>query len=646
MTTLKRSRGAAFLLAATTVAAAANAQLPPGPGGPPTVPPGGGPLTPPLKVTPIAPGSVQRAPPRVLPTPPAVWTFAELKVEAVDPTRIRLAWQGREGATHYRVYRDDAFVTEVAAGSPLSFLDETRTPGQSAAYFVEALQQPSGPTRVGPVTPAPGSAGTLKNTVVLQPGPVVLERSQKKTGITPSLEAPRDLSVTLTDAKKRIVRIAWSLPKWVTGVELLRDGAALVRTTSAAATFIDDAPPMAGTHVYAVRTLYTAGPAKNIFRSADSPSLSLRTSPFRMVAIGDSIMWGQGLADSAKFTTLTRDGIRTALNVEVELTSFAHSGAILRGTTGALPGIGQQESLGFDQNALVTPGEIPNSFPTIFHQLNVQGAAPAVKRNEVDLVLVDGCINDVGVMSILNPKSTPSAIRAMAQTKCAPMTEVLTRIHALYPAARIVVTGYYPIVSQLSDLTALPVLVASAVGTAALVTPLLGIPPDPVAAVVAIAAAIGGTSALRTKLSESSEAFYSASSAALTNAAATASTQAGVPSMATFAPLPYEPKNAYAAPSSWLWLVPTGAVANDQDDVITARTASCHQAGVLDRSVGRPVIPGAAAPSGLDMLKCERASMGHPNHPGAQAYATAIAKAIQPNMATWRERFATVRRAP
>lgn len=642
MSILKRPRGAALLLATTTLASLASAQLPPGPGpggppgGPPIVPPGGGPRVPPLKIIPVAPGSVQPTPGgRILPTPPALWTFADIKVEAVDPTRVRVVWQGREGATQYRVYRDDAFVTEIAAGSPLSFLDETRTPGQSATYFVEAVQQQPGPAR----------AGSGKGGLVPQLGPAVLERSQKKTGITPSLEAPRDLSVTLTDAKKRIVRIAWSLPKWVTGVELLRDGAALVRTTSATATFIDDAPPMAGTHVYAVRTLYTAGPARNIFRSADSPSLSLRTSPFRMVAIGDSIMWGQGLADGAKFTTLTRDGIRTALNVEVELTSFAHSGAILRGT-GALPAIGQQESLGFDQNALVTPGEIPNSFPTIFHQLNVQGAAPAVKRNEVDLVLVDGCINDVGVMTILNPQSTSSAVRSAAQTKCAPMATVLTRIHALYPAARIVVTGYYPIVSPLSDLTALPVLVASAVGAAALATPLLGIPPDPIAAIAAIAAGIGGTAALRTKLSESSEAFYGSSNAALTTAAATASTQAGVPSMATFAPLPYEPKNAYAAPSSWLWLVPTGAVANDQDDVIAARSASCHQAGVIDRSVGRSVVPGAAAASGTDMLKCERASMGHPNHAGAQAYAAAIAKAIQPNMATWRERFATVRRAP
>ncbi len=644
--TTKLSRSAAVLLATTTLASLGSAQLPPRPGGPPMVPPGGGPLAPPLKIAPIAPGSAQRTPPRVVPGPPTLWTFAELKVEAVDPTRVRLAWQGREGATHYRVYRDDVFVTEIAAGAPLSFLDETRTPGQSASYFVEAMQQPSGPTRVAPVTPAPGGPGTLKNTVVPQFGPTMLERTQKKAGITPALEAPRDLSVTLTDAKKRIVRIAWSLPKWVTGVELLRDGAALVRTTSAAATFIDDAPPMAGTHVYAVRTLYTAGPAKTIFRSADSGSVSLRTSPFRMVAIGDSIMWGQGLADSAKFTSLTRDAIRSALNVEVELTSFAHSGAILRGNTGPLPAVGQRESLGFDQNALVTPGEVPNSFPTILHQLNVSGAGPSVKRAEVDLVLVDGCINDVGVMSILNPKSTPSAVRAMAQTKCAPMADVLNRIHVLYPGARIVVTGYYPIVSQLSDLTALPVLVASAVGAAALTTPLLGIPPDPVAAVAVIALAIGGTSTLRTKLSASSDAFYTASNAALTDAAANASTQAGIPSLVTFAPLPFEPKNAYAAPSSWLWLVPTGAVANDQDDVIAARSVSCHQAGILDRSVGKPVVPGAAAASDVDMLKCERASMGHPNRTGAQAYVTAIGKAIQPNMASWRERFATVRRAP
>ncbi len=466
---------------------------------------------------------------------------------------------------------------------------------------------------------------------------------------TPALTPPAGLSVTLADRKKQLVRVAWSLPKWVSAVEILRDGAPFVRTTSPATTTYDDIPPLWGTHTYAVRTLYTAGPSKTLFRSDATAALTLRTAPFRMVAMGDSIMWGQGLADSAKFTSLTRDAIRANLGVDVELTSFAHSGAILREPTAplVLPAVGQPEITPFNQALLTTSGEVPNSYSTILHQINVQApSTTSLVRSEVDLVLVDGCINDVGVQNVLNPLTATAAVQATTETKCKAMEGVLNRAHAVFPNAAIVVTGYYPIVSALTDLSLIPPLVATVVGPAALaVAPALSLPPDPVLAVAAIAGALHLTEAKRQNLIANSLALYNTSNSVLAAAAQSASAQAGSASLITFAKVPFEPKNAYGAPARWLWLIPTGLVPNDQDDVIAERGTKCHQAGALDRSVGSPLVPGATAATGVDMLKCERASMGHPNRAGAQAYAAAIATALQGHMPGWRTRYATTRSA-
>src|SRR5207253_1737040 len=67
----------------------------------------------------------------------------------------------------------------------------------------------------------------------------------------------------------------------------------------------------------------------------------------------------------------------------------------------------------------------------------------------VDLSIVNGCINDVESRRLLNAANTPDNIRALAQEKCgAPIEALLTRIATVFPAAHVVIIGYYPILSE------------------------------------------------------------------------------------------------------------------------------------------------------------------------------------------------------
>src|SRR5205807_9988659 len=69
--------------------------------------------------------------------------------------------------------------------------------------------------------------------------------------------------------------------------------------------------------------------------------------------------------------------------------------------------------------------------------------------SQIDLVLVNGCINDLDSRRLLNAANTPDRIRELAQAKCGPpMEALLERITNVFANANVVVTGYYPILSE------------------------------------------------------------------------------------------------------------------------------------------------------------------------------------------------------
>ena len=112
--------------------------------------------------------------------------------------------------------------------------------------------------------------------------------------------------------------------------------------------------------------------------------------PFRMAVIGDSVMWGQGLAEQDKIHTKVLSYIASGLNGRpVEKQVAAHSGAII--------GL-KAPDLNAEYAANGMSGEMPRGHPTIGWQATNQIRNPEL----VDLVVMNGGINDVEVTQILS----------------------------------------------------------------------------------------------------------------------------------------------------------------------------------------------------------------------------------------------------
>jgi hypothetical protein len=156
---------------------------------------------------------------------------------------------------------------------------------------------------------------------------------------------------------------------------------------------------------------------------------------FRIVSLGDSIVWGQGLLDGEKFTTLVQRTLQSKFTGTVTLENLAHSGAVI-GASGATG------------NPQI--GEVPASRLSIIEQCDGYDNSPET----VDLVLMDGGINDVGVSTILNPLALIPSLDARVRHACHDgMLVLLNKVSAKFskPSCRILVTGYYPILSAKSD---------------------------------------------------------------------------------------------------------------------------------------------------------------------------------------------------
>lgn len=344
-------------------------------------------------------------------------------------------------------------------------------------------------------------------------------------------------------------------------------------------------------------TVAAAATAPRIARGAGVPTRRREREPrpFNVVAIGDSIIWGQGLPPDAKFTSLTRGWLEERLHRPVTLTVFAHSGAVIRRRP--------------DDSACtyrtVYAGEPPNLAPSIIAQAwwaagrarksCAGGPTPPAPDDEIDLVLLDGGINDVDIVHILNPAY--SSLAALTRKKCRTgMVSLLGDVALLFPNAKVVVTGYYPIVSEESDVSVL--------GPALLNVGVLGVPSQ----FTAFARKYGGEPQLRRRLAAQSLVFHR--TATESYVAAVARVNKAFNRDYRFVDPNFAPRNAIGAPDSWLWPV------NADDPAKSSRIAEC-----TDRYGLVSLLPDAG--------KCRAASMGHPNVAGAAAYAAGIVRELE-----------------
>jgi lysophospholipase L1-like esterase len=545
----------------------------------------------------------------------------ETSVSPRSPVAALVSWRDTGGAPGYDILRDGQMIQAVG-GDARAYVDGSLRPNTKYTYQVRT--RTAAPTSNWHPTLDPITGKYTKPAFTPVDGTAASSVPPRVTAavefVTPRALAPTSVSVAIRPYG--VNRITWTPRPETQWYVITRNGAGVrVAATGSPAVF-DDSELRAGTYTYTIHSLVRTADGVEVPGEPSQP-LAVVTRPFNIVAIGDSVMWGQGLAEGSKFVTKVKQQLASRLGGRtVRLFLFARSGAEL----GAAP-YPTQFPLAAEAQAVqelaAFSGEIPRSLPSIMHQ-GLTLAPAQIPPGDVDLVLMDGCINDVTVATILNPTITEADLGNRTRDFCGPKTmdERLARVHSTFPNARILLTGYFPIISSQSDLTAVAILMMNVGALSVAAAPLVGVPVDP--ATGAIAGAVT-SEVLRGKAVGSSALFHATSNSAL-QVSAVGSNQRLGGNRIRFVPIPFGPQNAYAAPQTWLWLVPTPGVPlpNAKDEVFDQRVQAC-------RSV--PNMPASCIP----------ASMGHPNVQGAQAYADAIMNTLGEFVPAWQMQFASVR---
>jgi hypothetical protein len=383
------------------------------------------------------------------------------------------------------------------------------------------------------------------------------------------------------------------------------------------------------------------GPAAN-------PAVVVRR-PLRMLVLVDSVMWGQGLLDENKFSYKLRNwlceqrGNAGCQNKEdVQIHVEAHSGAII-----TRPREKKDEEMEQRFTREVAPlkfyGEVNEGHPTVWGQIEL--AQRYYKNNsiplsEVDLIIVNGGINDMSGTKLLVNRLIGGDIRKLVEKHWKDMKGLLEKAADTFPNARIVVPGYFPLISESTP----PHILFET-----LKEWLFGSKEENEKMEKAIdkdwAAQSGETKDARANLilrdlAERSKQFVTESNAALESAVRELNKNrprlAVVPSgpetppdeaslRAMFVAIPFADENAYAASSTFLWKlgrrqgpfnlkcaednIVTKFVVNDE--MQNDRPCMCDHAGRRND------------------LVCFRAGAFHPNREGAKAYYEFIRKRLE-----------------
>lgn len=360
-------------------------------------------------------------------------------------------------------------------------------------------------------------------------------------------------------------------------------------------------------------------------------------TPYAMLSVGDSIMWGQGLRPENRFRELVRRRIVMETGMPVAELAMGRSGAVLHpmrdpdldqldgsvaSTVFSHPSPPIEEHYRPD----LFSREIPNNALSTLQQLVVARRLMEEHFKEgpsaVRWILLDGGINDMGIDGFLAPLRAWSEghflsgwhgwILEEARRIREPMESVLEQAQDFFPQADIVVNGYFPVFSYWS---------------AANIVRLQG---------VGVLHAMGAFSLFHTVtnlalsqpwgldlLASASTAWQVASNHELRSAVDNVRRRRPE-RIVTFARSHIEGRRCLFSPDSWLWgydgipdRVPTSweefaqvlAGATPEDEVILERSDRCDAVG--------------------GGITCRMASIGHPNREGAIDYALSIIEALE-----------------
>jgi hypothetical protein len=295
-----------------------------------------------------------------------------------------------------------------------------------------------------------------------------------------------------------------------------------------------------------------------------------------IVTFGDSICWGQGLKEEHKFDYLL------AKAKGLPFTRVAHSGAVI-GTSS-------------DSSTVAEAGEIPVVSPSVWQQVLAWK-----DWSQVEIVVLDGGINDVCLARILNPGTSTNHLIELVNQFCnKAMQELLeaTAEKLTVPGARVAVVGYFPILSAdsgESEAQFRTLLEMHGVATSSV-----------------IAGDSFSVSELVPQVVQNCLTFWNRSDAALQAAVDGANARLGR-DVCVFVKLPFSEVNALWAPQSLLWEMTP--LLEPEDEVSDPRGKACE---VLYGDVVH--IP--------QWIFCVRASVGHPNVAGAAKIADALSAAL------------------
>ena len=361
-----------------------------------------------------------------------------------------------------------------------------------------------------------------------------------------------------------------------------------------------------------------------------------------MVAIGDSAMWGQGLRHDRKYVAQVYRALSGGERLP-ERNIKAHSGAII-GVAHGGPSLrrdyraesvrtGVEQDLG-PVGTRAGRHEKPYGGLTILQQLDrlpddYFGHDPPAGRDlrdeagraydrvdDVDLVLLDGGINDVGTTAVVAPWTDQHDIDLATRRHCYDhLKYLIARTRRKFPTALIVVTGYFPFLSHESDLSLAELTLAIAV--------VFGLP-------VGVAAGLVGTFGREFAI-ENVLFFNRRQRHYVRKAVSEADRELDGPGV-LFASPGFGPENSTNAPRAWLWSAPSMG----HPEVGDERHTVCH-GGVdhPDDGMYEDLVEGVEdllelAGIGddedpfVDHLMCKYAPSFHPNPDGADAYARAI----------------------
>jgi lysophospholipase L1-like esterase len=340
-------------------------------------------------------------------------------------------------------------------------------------------------------------------------------------------------------------------------------------------------------------------------------------APIKMLVLGDSIIWGQGLKKEHKSWYYVKVWLEKTTGQAVVEKIEAHSGALI-------------ERSSMTERLTAEDAEVDVALPTLNEELDnalrfyadgskIDGAN--VDGAKIDIVLVSGCANDVGTQNLLNATATEQ-IDDWTLVKCgAPMERLLRRITTAFPAASVIVTGYYPF---FSERTRNDFVLKGLVKRFFKIIP--GAPKLSSKEILA-------------RLTANSNQWYRASNKALSEAVRNVNSALGGERV-RFARIEFSPEHSFAGPQSRLWqfnrspfrmmlvllsfgkiLLPTN------DEVRKQRSASCRE--VFKQQPNETATQKTAREKRRAL--CRYAALGHPNRKGAVMYADAIIKLLETN---------------